>query len=157
MDVVAVNCPQCDTPASSEAASANVCMHCGAALDGMPTIDISMIARFDELGVPINQRPPDVVAAGLAAAVGGAATRALDARAFEPPSATPARAVDVPLGVERSTRAIRIEREFQQSRAGTKAAAATRPIAPRSSARGIVLVALVVVALSIGILLIAAR
>jgi hypothetical protein len=119
----------------------------------MPTIDISMIARLDELGVPISQRlafePP-----GHAGAPPEPAARspALTPGAFRPPPA----AADAPLGVERSTRAIRIERQ-QREAVAPRSAAPPQLSPPSQRSIGAVVIVVLIAAVAVGILLIATR
>jgi hypothetical protein len=117
----------------------------------MPTIDISMIARLDELGVPLSQRPPfepldppEPMA------------QAPNPRAFEPPGAFGS-AADAPLGVERSTRAIRIEKQQRDVPAPSAPSNVPSPTPRRSSGAGVVVAVVLIAAVAIGILLIVTR
>ncbi|MEO7731467.1 MAG: hypothetical protein ABIY55_10875 [Kofleriaceae bacterium] len=127
MGEVPVQCPQCDHPAAPEAVSSGICARCGAALDAMPAIDISKLARLDELGgsprVEDGSLPASFAPAAFAPppVVGPAAPRA-----FAPPH----EADDQALGVERSTRAIRIDNEWQREKVAKQVAAATPPPPP---------------------------
>lgn len=98
----------------------------------MPAIDISQLARLDELGQP----PPAAFAPPPA---GFAPTTA----AFRPPPEI----TDAPLGVERSTRAIRIENQWQRDRDAKQAQAARPPPPPPRPPMGGIVVALVVIGL----------
>jgi hypothetical protein len=124
----------------------------------MPTIDVSMIARLDELGVPLSQRPA-FEPPGRASAPPEPAARSPDPRAFAPPGAFgPPPAAEAPLGVERSTRAIRIEREQREVAAQPSAASnVPSPTPRRSSGAGVVVAVVLIAAIAIGILLIATR
>ena len=127
----------------------------------MPTIDISMIARLDELGAPHPPGepwgPPSPAEPGPSR--GGPAGP--PTAAFRPPPEI----TDAPLGVERSTRAIRIENHRQREVSGEHA---PDPAQPYSAGRGhaaarrsgagllvaVALVAAVAVAVAIAVVLV---
>jgi hypothetical protein len=115
-----------------------------------------MIARLDELGVPLSQRaafePPGPAGARPEPAARSPDPRALEPSAFRPPPA----AADAPLGVERSTRAIRIERQ-QREAAVPRSAAPPRPLPPSQRSIGAIVIVVLIAAVAVGILLIATR
>jgi hypothetical protein len=151
---VLVHCLRCDHAAAPEALSAGACAHCGAALAAMPEIDISKLATLDERDAPAANRPEPRTADELIAPAIAPAPRSPDITAtppdasdprFSPPPppaleprpprsapstgnafAPPAELGDAPLGVERSTRAIRIANQFER-----EIAAAARAPSPR--------------------------
>jgi hypothetical protein len=114
---------------------------------GMPEIDISKLARLDELGgpPPVEDRslPASFAPAAFAPppVVGPAAPHA---SAFAPPHEAGA-SDDQALGVERSTRAIRIDNQWQREKIAKQVAAAT-PLPPPPRRIGGVLVAVVAIA-----------
>jgi hypothetical protein len=155
--MVLVQCPQCDRAAAPEAVSSGTCAHCGAALGGMPAIDISKLARLDEL-----DRPPPGEAAMLPASFAPAAfapPRVVGPAAPGVPAFAPhheAETDDEALGVERSTRAIRIEREWQREKVAKQVAAAMPP--PRPPRRiGGVLAAVAAIAVVIAAIVVILR
>jgi len=82
----------------------------------MPVIDISQLARLDELGGP--GAPPHRPAPGFGPAPGASPTGAVapPTGAVAPPTAAfrpPPEVTATPISVERSTRAIRIANEWQ--------------------------------------------
>jgi hypothetical protein len=103
----------------------------------MPAIDISKLARLDELGGPPPLDDAMLPASFAPAAfapppvVGPAAPRL---PAFAPPH----EAEEEALGVERSTRAIRIERQWQHDKVAKQVAAATPPPPPPRRIAGVV-------------------
>jgi len=115
------------------------CPHCGAQLE-LPAIDISQLAALDE-----RDRPPGPPHA----------PSALPAQQFAPPTAAfrpPPELIDTPIGVERSTRAIRIENQWQRERDAKQAAAALPPPAPpRRPIGGIVAAVGLIAAAAIGV------
>jgi len=131
---VSVLCPQCDQPAAPDATA---CVRCGALL-GMPVIDISKLALLDDRGPQPNA--PAAVARGSFEHPGAAA--------FAPPGQDrqAGDAADVPLGVERSTRAIRIENQWQRDREAKQAVAALPPPPPPRKPIGGIVVAVALVA-----------
>ena len=125
----------------------------------MPTIDISMIARLDELGVPHApdraafgppghaSTPPDATAAPV--------PRGPPAAAFRPPAET-----DAPLGVERSTRAIRIENQWQRELTGPSpafAGSAQAATAARRSGAGLLVAVVLIAAAAIAVVMLVVR
>lgn len=150
MGEVPVQCPQCDHPAAPEAVSAGTCARCGAALDAMPAIDISKLARLDERGGPPpvehvedNSLPANFAPAAFAPppVVGPAAPAA-----FGPPH----EADDQALGVERSTRAIRIDSQWQREKVARQVAAATPPPPPPRRIAGVLAAVAVIAAVIAG-------
>lgn len=136
-----MTCPQCDHPASPEAVSSGVCKRCGGQLAAVPAIDISQLARLDEL--------TDAPAPGVAPAHAARDPFAppTDEPAPENPFAPPPGAFgpaddgalrdEQELAVERSTRAIRIANQLGQepiARAAAQPPAARPPAAPRPPA-----------------------
>jgi hypothetical protein len=163
-------CPQCDHPASLDAATAAVCARCGAQLDAMPGIDISQLATLDERGVDVAGRPPSQAFAPPQARAPSQALAPPQAFAPPPHAVAPQRDAfapppdafgpasddaDQPLGVERSTRAIRIENEWQLQRAEKQAAAAEPLPAPRRSIGGLVIAIGLIAAVAIGLVVVA--
>jgi hypothetical protein len=144
---MAVVCPGCDHPVALEALSAGVCTHCGRQLAALPAIDISKLSLLDERDLPPNESPA-VRAAAFgppelhAPAPSGARDR------FAPPSAfaPPPDGSDQPLGVERSTRAIRIESQWERERAAKQAEAALPPPPPPRKPIGGILAAVALIA-----------
>jgi len=132
---VSVQCPQCDHPASPEAVSSGVCERCGCKLAAVPAIDISQLARLDEL-------------TGAPGAGGAQAAKVRDPLALPPVEPPPGNPFAPPpgafgpageaqdeqdLAVERSTRAIRIANQLGQQPAARPPAAPPSE-APRSAA-----------------------
>lgn len=167
-----MQCPQCDHPASPEAVSSGVCERCGGALAAVPAIDISQLARLDELtdapragsAQPAKARDPF---APPAAEPSPASRFAPPPGAFGPAGDSDAQD-EQELAVERSTRAIRIANRLGQEPVGRSAAhppaaqspAAKPAAAPRTPApagiaaagvqlRGIAIVIAVVLVLAI--------
>lgn len=147
----------------------------------MPTIDISQLAPLDEAGFArrgsapewergsIDEVVPAQRPAYAPAAYASAPAHAAAARAFEPPpdAFAPPSSFGTgrePLGVERSTRAIRIENELHRQLEAELSASSRLPsvsstaaAGPRSSSIGLVVAVLLIVAVAIGILLIVLR
>jgi len=131
---VAVLCARCGT----SSASIGACPGCGAALE-LPAIDITQLALLDELGTP---------------PAGSRARSELPAPPLAPPPAAfgpPPELHDAPIGVERSTRAIRIEDQWQRERSARHAAAALPPPPPRPPIGGILAAVLLIAAVAIGV------
>jgi len=110
----------------------------------MPEIDISKLALLDELGGPPRVEDDSLPASFAPAAfapppVVGPAARPTPA--FAPPH----EADDQAIGVERSTRAIRIDNQWQREKTAKQVAAATPPPPPPRRIGG-VLVALAAIA-----------
>lgn len=111
----------------------------------MPAIDISQLSLLDERHLPPNESPapaafgpPDLHVPAQSGARGG----------FAPPSpfAPPPDGSELPLGVERSTRAIRIENQWTRERAAKQAEAALPPPPPPRKPIGGVLAAVALIA-----------
>lgn len=157
-----------------------MCEWCGAELAAIPAIDISKLARLDELaGAPATDRaraaagglgpfapPPDAFAPPREAhAVRTPGPPAGAARVFEPPAEDPESADQV-LEVERSTRAIRLEQRYRDAQAASppaasppSPAASPTPLAapPQRPIRGVVLAVLLIAAVAIGVAALAAH
>ena len=143
----------------------------------MPQIDISQLASLDDHGVDVAGRPPP----GRSLAQPAPSPQAFappqpalapPPRAFAPaPDAFAPRAdafapppdafgaggddADQPLGVERSTRAIRIENQWELQRAAKQAEAALPPPAPRRPITGLMIAIGLIAAVAIGLIVIA--
>lgn len=116
----------------------------------MPEIDISKLAVLDELGrpPPVEDRslPASFAPAAVAPPVVGPA-----APAFAPPHEAGA-SEDQALGVERSTRAIRIDNQWQREKIAKQVAAATPPPPPPRRIAGVlVAVAAIVAVIAAGV------
>lgn len=116
----------------------------------MPAIDISQLARLDERDGP----PPlehDLLPASFAPRASPPVVRpaAPPVPAFAPPD----QPGDEALGVERSTRAIRIDNQWQREKVAKQVAAATPPPPPRRRIGGVIAavaaVAVVIAAVSV--------
>ncbi len=144
-----------------------MCAYCRAPLAEIPEIDISKLARLDERDTPTT-------ASGEGASIAGDAPGAFaPPEAFAPPDAfvpdafappvvgpthataargasTPGRAAqeddDEALGVERSTRAIRIDNQWQREKLAKQAAAAVPPPKPRRRIGGVLAAVAAIVA-----------
>jgi hypothetical protein len=138
----------------------------------MPAIDISQLATLDEHGVDVAGRPPpqafaqppQAFAPPPQAFAPSPQAFAPPPQVFAPPSpgafAPPPDAFgpgddDQSIGVERSTRAIRIENEWQLQREVKQAAAAAPPPAPRRQIGGVVLAIGLIAAVAIALAMIA--
>jgi hypothetical protein len=126
----------------------------------MPTIDISMIARLDELGVPHAPDSPIFRTSGHASAPAEATAapmpRGPSPAAFRPP----AELTDAPLGVERSTRAIRIENQWQRELTGPSpafAGSAQAVTAARRSGAGLLIAVVLIAAAAIAVVMLVVR
>jgi hypothetical protein len=142
---VPLQCPRCDHPITAEAVSADVCARCGATLAALPEIDISKLVLLDER----DARPPTIGDGGPTSPARFAPADAFaPPGAFAPPMVGPAPAGhaspdpdaddDAALGVERSTRAIRIENQWQHEKDARQAAARVPPPRPRRRIGGLV-------------------
>jgi len=104
----------------------------------MPVIDISKLALLDDRGAQPNAPPAPP------------APPALRPDRFAPPGdsafAPPGDADDSPLGVERSTRAIRLESQWQRERDAKQAVAALPPPPPPRRPIGGIVVAVALIA-----------
>jgi hypothetical protein len=136
---MAVVCPGCDHPAAAEALSAGVCARCGSSLAALPAIDISKLSTLDERHLP--PRASAAPAADAFAPPGVHGGRAPPSAFAPPPDGS-----DQPLGVERSTRAIRIENQWERERAVKQAEAALPPPPPPRKPIGGILAAVALIA-----------
>jgi hypothetical protein len=123
---MAAFCPRCGNPASL-----GTCTRCGEPLE-LPAIDISQLARLDEIG-----QPP-----GTQSSRPAPQSPALETAAFRPPQEV----TDKPLGVERSTRAIRIENQWQREKLAKQAVAALPPPRPPRKPIGGAIAAVMIIA-----------
>jgi hypothetical protein len=150
----------------------------------MPQIDISQLASLDDHGVDVAGRPPPgrslaqpapspqafappqpALAPPPRAFAPAPDAFAPAPDAFAPPAdafAPPPDAfgaggddADQPLGVERSTRAIRIENQWELQRAAKQAEAALPPPAPRRPITGLMIAIGLIAAVAIGLIVIA--
>ncbi|HEY0988683.1 MAG TPA: hypothetical protein VGD80_16570 [Kofleriaceae bacterium] len=124
----------------------------------MPEIDISQLASLDDHGVDIAGRPPPGAFAPPQAFAPPADAFAPPPDAFAPPPDAFGPAgedADQALGVERSTRAIRIENQWELLRAAKQAEAALPPPAPRRPIAGLMIAIGLIAAVAIGLVVIA--
>jgi hypothetical protein len=109
----------------------------------MPGIDISQLTTLDQRDVVVAGPPPQAFAP--------------PPQAFAPPPdafGPGGDDVDPPIGVERSTRAIRIENEWQLQREAKQVAAAAPPPAPRRQIGGVVIAIGLIAAVAIALVVI---
>jgi len=106
----------------------------------MPEIDISKLARLDELEGRATEPPPPSPAAAFASRAAPAVD--VDPSAFVPP----AEEGEDLVGVERSTRAIRIENQWAREKAVKQAVAALPPPKPRLRIAGVLAAVLAICA-----------
>jgi hypothetical protein len=179
-----VQCPQCDHPAAPEATAAGACARCGARLDAMPGIELAQLTTLDDRGVHVDGRPPQSFAPPPQALAPppqsfGPASHAFahspqpfapasqafahSPQAMGPPQdafAPPPEAAggdDAELGVERSTRAIRIENQWQLERVAKPVAAAAPAPRARGPIAGVVVALGLIAAVAIALVMIASR
>jgi hypothetical protein len=168
--VVSVQCPQCDHPVRPEAVSSGVCARCGASLAAIPALDASKLARLDEVTAAPPRLPhPAAQPGGRSIGPPGdpfvppqtGPINPLVSQAFAPPPEAGMQSEDVELGVERSTRAIRLDARLRAqasepplavSRVPTRRpAAAPEPAAPRRSMGGLVIAVVLIAAVAVAV------
>jgi hypothetical protein len=189
--ITVVVCSQCARPFAPAAVSLGVCPRCGASpaatsaistqISVMPGIEISQLARLDELAAPspahagappqgpfgpdAGHTPARHTQPRPGGAFAPAAGRPTAPNAFAPPTAAfrpPPEIAAAPLGVERSTRAIRIANasDLQQQLAAQRPSPIARPsgaIKARAPVGGVVAAVALMAAFAIGIAVIVTR